>query len=117
MIYGFSAEKNQQLISERNISFDEIISALDNGNLLDVLELPNQEKYPQQRIYVVDIISADVSCEASSKYFKKDTRVNIRISSNDLQWLKQKAAYKGLPYQTFIASVLHEYAAGHFQEK
>jgi len=25
-----------------------------------------------------------------------------------------KAAYKGLPYQTFIASVLHEYAAGHF---
>jgi predicted DNA binding CopG/RHH family protein len=25
-----------------------------------------------------------------------------------------QAAYKGLPYQTFIASVLHEYAAGHF---
>ena len=25
-----------------------------------------------------------------------------------------KAAYKGLPYQTFISSVLHEYASGHF---
>ncbi len=27
-----------------------------------------------------------------------------------------EAAFKGLPYQTFIASVLHEYAAGHFTE-
>ncbi len=46
---------------------------------------------------------------------RKDKRVNIRISDNDLRRLKQKAAYKGLPYQTFIASVLHEYAAGHFE--
>jgi predicted DNA binding CopG/RHH family protein len=42
--------------------------------------------------------------------------VTLRLSSNDLALLKQKAAYKGLPYQTFIASVLHEYAAGHFIE-
>jgi predicted DNA binding CopG/RHH family protein len=47
---------------------------------------------------------------------RKDARVNIRISNTDLARLKQKAAYKGLPYQTFIASVLHEYAAGHFSE-
>src|SRR5476649_1191681 len=52
--------------------------------------------------------------KAAANYLKKDARVNIRISSNDLARLKQKAAYKGLPYQTFIASVLHEYAAGHF---
>lgn len=51
---------------------------------------------------------------SASHYLRKDARVNIRISSNDLLLLKQKAAYKGLPYQTFIASVLHEYAAGHF---
>lgn len=54
--------------------------------------------------------------QAATNYLKKDARVNIRISSNDLMRLKQKAAYKGLPYQTFIASVLHEYAAGHFAE-
>ena len=47
---------------------------------------------------------------------RKDARINVRISSADLTRLKQKAAYKGLPYQTFIASVLHEYAAGHFDE-
>lgn len=54
---------------------------------------------------------------ASANYLRKDARVNIRISSNDLASLKQKAAYKGLPYQTFIASILHEYAAGHFAER
>lgn len=52
---------------------------------------------------------------AASNYLRKDTRINIRISSSDLMLLKQKAAYKGLPYQTFIASILHEYAAGHFK--
>lgn len=52
--------------------------------------------------------------EAAANYFRKDKRVNIRISGNDLARLKRKAAFKGLPYQTFIASVLHEYAAGHF---
>lgn len=51
---------------------------------------------------------------AADNYLRKDARVNIRISSSDLARLKEKAAYKGLPYQTFIASVLHEYAAGHF---
>lgn len=44
----------------------------------------------------------------------KDARITLRISSLDLNRLKQSAAYKGLPYQTFISSVLHEYAAGHF---
>lgn len=54
--------------------------------------------------------------EAAKNFLRKDERVTLRISSADLTRLKQKAAYKGLPYQTFIASVLHEYAAGHFTE-
>lgn len=52
--------------------------------------------------------------EAATNFLRKDARVTLRLSSGDLSRLKQKAAYKGLPYQTFIASVLHEYAAGHF---
>lgn len=51
---------------------------------------------------------------AAKNFLRKDERVTLRLSSGDLERLKQKAAYKGLPYQTFIASVLHEYAAGHF---
>jgi len=57
---------------------------------------------------------ANFAKAAADNYLRKDARVNIRISSSDLARLKEKAAYKGLPYQTFIASVLHEYAAGHF---
>ena len=54
--------------------------------------------------------------KAAANYLHKDARVNVRISSSDLMLLKQRAAYKGLPYQTLVASVLHEYAAGHFDE-
>lgn len=54
-IYEFSSEKNCQLIQERGISFEEIISALNNGKLLDVVEHYDKEKYPNQDIYVIDI--------------------------------------------------------------
>jgi predicted DNA binding CopG/RHH family protein len=50
---------------------------------------------------------------AATNYFRKNARINIRISENDLAKLKQKAAFEGIPYQTFIASILHKYAAGH----
>lgn len=59
---------------------------------------------------------AEFAKSAAKNFLRKDERVTLRISSHDLQQLKEKAAYKGLPYQTFIASVLHEYAAGHFKE-
>jgi predicted DNA binding CopG/RHH family protein len=59
---------------------------------------------------------ADFARKAAANFLRKDERVTLRLSSGDLDRLKQKAAYKGLPYQTFIASVLHEYAAGHFIE-
>ena len=51
--------------------------------------------------------------KAANNYLRKDTRINIRISSSDLKRIKQKAAYEGLPYQTLIASILHKYSAGH----
>lgn len=54
--------------------------------------------------------------KTASNTLRKDARVTLRLSSTDLARLKQKAAYKGLPYQTFISSVLHEYAAGHFTD-
>lgn len=44
---------------------------------------------------------------------KKDQRINIRLSSYDLELLKEKAAYEGIPYQTLVTSVLHKYAVGH----
>lgn len=43
---------------------------------------------------------------------KKDKRINIRISSRDLQALQQKAMEEGMPYQTLVSSILHKYASG-----
>jgi predicted DNA binding CopG/RHH family protein len=49
--------------------------------------------------------------------FKKDRRVNIRISSKDLEALQKRALEEGIPYQTLIASILHKYAGGRLVEK
>ena len=53
VFYNYSGEKNQALIRERNISFEEVIAAIDNGGLLEVVEHHNQRVYPGQKIYVV----------------------------------------------------------------
>jgi predicted DNA binding CopG/RHH family protein len=44
--------------------------------------------------------------------FRKDRRLNIRISTKDLEAIQKRALEEGLPYQTLIASVIHKYAAG-----
>jgi len=48
----------------------------------------------------------------ASDTFKKDRRINIRISSKDLNALQTLALREGLPYQTLISSVLHKYVSG-----
>ncbi len=53
--YEFSADKNQLLIKERGISFEDVIAALDNGDLLDLVAQHNMEKYLNQKIYMVNI--------------------------------------------------------------
>ena len=49
--------------------------------------------------------------------FRKDKRVNIRISEKDLLDLQKRAIRQGIPYQTLLASVLHKYANGVLTEK
>ncbi len=44
--------------------------------------------------------------------FKKDKRINIRISSRDLESLQRRALEEGIPYQTLVSSVLHKYVSG-----
>ncbi len=54
---------------------------------------------------------------AATATFIKDRRINIRLSSPDLMDIQARALEEGIPYQTFIASVLHKYAAGRLFEK
>ena len=49
--------------------------------------------------------------------FKKDRRVNIRISGKDLEALQKRALEEGIPYQTLIASLLHKYVSGRLVER
>jgi predicted DNA binding CopG/RHH family protein len=48
---------------------------------------------------------------------KKDKRVNIRLSSKDLEELQVAAMRQGIPYQTLMASILHRYVHGSLTDK
>lgn len=48
--------------------------------------------------------------------FKKDARINIRISSKDLRALQTQALKAGIPYQTFVSSILHKFVDGQLIE-
>lgn len=50
--------------------------------------------------------------KAASNTLQKDKRINIRISSRDLERIQAMAAKEGMPYQTYIASTLHKVVAG-----
>jgi uncharacterized DUF497 family protein len=52
---NWNSEKNIRLKSERGASFEEILAAISLGALLDVIEHPNKELYPNQRMFVVRI--------------------------------------------------------------
>jgi predicted DNA binding CopG/RHH family protein len=55
--------------------------------------------------------------EAAKATGQKDQRINIRLSSGDLQAIRARALQEGIPYQTLISSVLHKYVSGTLQER
>jgi predicted DNA binding CopG/RHH family protein len=171
--------KNAKLRAERGIGFEDIIFHMERGDLLDILEHPNPNRYAGQRIFVVRredyvylvpfvedehtvflktssragrrrssnlVRSPTMKLEAEEKEllesvergewksakggkrerarysryakatFRKDRRLNIRLSSKDLEAIQKRALAEGLPYQTLIASLLHKYASGRLKE-
>jgi predicted DNA binding CopG/RHH family protein len=54
--------------------------------------------------------------EYARNTLRKDKRVNIRISSRDLEALQAKAVEDGIPYQTLMASILHRFVSGRLKE-
>jgi hypothetical protein len=51
--FRWNHEKNEQLKVERNISFEEIVLAIEAGGVVDVLQHSNPGKYPNQMVFVV----------------------------------------------------------------
>ena len=55
--------------------------------------------------------------DAARATLRKDKRVNIRMAERDLIRFQKTAVHEGLPYQTFISSILHKYINGRLIEK
>jgi len=80
----------------------EILDALDSGELQRAPDFVERKERHQQY---------------AAAMFKKDARINIRLSSKDLRGLQKKALAEGIPYQTLVASILHKYVEGRLQEE
>ena len=53
--FNWSNDKNEKLRVTRGVSFEEAVLAIDQGQLLDILRHPNQNKYKNQYMFVVKI--------------------------------------------------------------
>ncbi len=77
----------------------EIINAFESGK---IERIPNaQEEIRKHRKYAAET-------------FKQDQKINICITSHHLSALQKLAILEGMPYQTFIASILHKFADGRY---
>lgn len=91
--FRWDPEKNERLKVGRGISFEEIIAAVEEDGLKDILVHPNQRRYPGQVVLVVayrDYIFLVPSVEEKAHYFlktiipsRKATRDYLRTGAND----------------------------------
>ena len=79
----------------------EILNSFERGEWVPVKDLSKRKK--ELIRYARDTL-------------KKDKRLNIRISERDLNELQKKAVSEGLPYQTFVSSIIHKYVNGRLVE-
>jgi predicted DNA binding CopG/RHH family protein len=87
------------------------------GDKLDAEEKEYLESYEAgewDSVKDADFSQYQAAAKAS---LKKDKRINIRLSSRDLESLQRIATHEGIPYQTLIGSILHKYANGYFLAK
>ena len=53
--FRWNDEKNRQLQADRGVSFEQALQAINGDQLLNVIEHPNQEQYPSQRIFIIEM--------------------------------------------------------------
>lgn len=89
-------------MSKRESEEDEILEAFDSGLLKRVQDA--EKEIAQHR-------------RVAEESFKRDARINIRLSSRDLRALQARALKEGIPYQTLVSSVLHKFVDGQLVDK
>ena len=80
----------------------EIVKSFENGEWVPVSDLSRRKRELMQY---------------ARNTLKKDKRLNIRISERDLVELQRKALREGLPYQTFVSSIIHKFINGTLVEE
>jgi uncharacterized DUF497 family protein len=53
--FAWNSEKNAQLIEERGVSFERAVYHIERNEILDVIKHPNSSKYPNQRMFILNI--------------------------------------------------------------
>lgn len=106
---SFLAEKQRKNIYKVEVAMNSLKLDQEEQALLNAFEADEFES-----VLTEDRKSNLV--KSAEAVFKKDKRLNIRISSRDLAALQRRALEEGLPYQTLVASVLHKYASGSLQD-
>jgi len=84
--------KNIKLKSEREVGFEDVLTAIDEGNLLDDIPHPNQKQYKGQRILIVqinDYIFLVPYIEDKEKYFLKTIYASRKFTNKYLSRGKQ----------------------------
>ena len=79
----------------------ELTEAYEKG--LMELETPSTEKLEQYK-------------QTAENTFRKDRRITIRLYDHDLKGIQKKAMKKGIPYQTLISGMIHQYVEGDLVE-
>ena len=79
-----------------------ILDALEKGNM--TLVTPSKEE--------IESIKT-----AANNTFKKDKRITIRLYDHDYKGIQKKAMEKGIPYQTLISGMIHQYIEGDLVER
>ena len=87
------------------------------------MKIEADEKRLRQAVERGEWKSADVGRRGRAGYtrvaratFRKDRRLNVRLSSKDLEAIQKRALVEGLSYQALISSLLHKYASGRLKE-
>lgn len=51
----WSRDKNELLKIERDVCFEDVLLAIENNQVLDILKHPNPKRYPDQKIFIINI--------------------------------------------------------------
>ena len=78
----------------------ELLDSVESGDFVSTLTKARKEE--------LEAIAAST--------FKKDKRINIRISNRDLIAVQSRASEEGIPYQTLVSSIIHKYVSGSLRD-